>query len=92
MQQSQDLVDEWLRLSRLVHYKVPPTLLSDFDEGIAGHILYALVGFVHELEQFVYHCLEEFPMGLQKPGVLTNDIHDIGRDHGLVVLSPFDFA
>jgi len=75
-----------------VHYKVPPTLLSNFDKSIAGHVLYALMGFVHELEQFVDHRLEEFPMSLQKPGILTNDIHDIGRHHRFVVLSPFYFA
>jgi hypothetical protein len=75
-----------------MHYEVPPTLLSNFDESVAGHVLDTFVGFVHEFKQFVYHRLEELPMSLQEPGVLTNDIHDIGRDHGFVVFSPFDFA
>ena len=43
-------------------YKVPPTLLSYLDERIAGHVLYTIVSLVHELKQFVHHCLQELPV------------------------------
>jgi hypothetical protein len=39
VQCSQDFVDERLVLSSLLHDKVPSTLLSDFDERIASHVL-----------------------------------------------------
>jgi hypothetical protein len=40
MQSSQDLVDERLMFSSLLHNKVPPTLLSNLDESVARHVLH----------------------------------------------------
>jgi hypothetical protein len=45
------------------------------------------VGFVHKFKELVHNGLEEFPMRLEKARVLTNNIHDIGRDDGLVILA-----
>ncbi len=50
-----------------------------------------LMRLVHELEQLVYHRLEELPMRLEKPRVLAHDIHDITGNDSLVVLSPLHF-
>lgn len=44
---------------------------------------------MHELKQLVDHGLQELPVGSQKPWVLTNDVHDVGGDDGLVVFSSF---
>jgi hypothetical protein len=40
VEQTQDLIDKWFMLAGLLHDKMPPTLLCDFYEGIAGHILH----------------------------------------------------
>lgn len=47
----------------------------------------AFVRLVHELKQLVDHRLEELPVGLQEPGVLSNNIHDIAGHDGLVILA-----
>jgi hypothetical protein len=47
---------------------------------------------VHELEEFVDDRLQEFPMCFEEPWILPNDIHDIGCDNSLIILSAFDFA
>ena len=46
------------------------------------------MGLVHELEQLVHDGLEEPPVRPEEPRVLTDNIHDVGGDDGLVVL-PF---
>ena len=57
--------------------KLSPTLDGDLDERVAGHILDAFVGLVHELEQLVHHCLQEPPVGPEESGVLAHDVHDV---------------
>lgn len=47
---------------------------------------------VHELEQLVDDRLEELPVRLEEPRVLADNVHDVGRDDGLVVLSSLDLA
>jgi hypothetical protein len=47
---------------------------------------------MHELEEFVDHRLEEFPMCFQKSRILANNIHDICRYHRFVVFAAFHFA
>jgi hypothetical protein len=47
---------------------------------------------VHEFEQFIDNGLQELPMGLEEPRVLSNDVHYIGRDYGFVILSTLDLA
>ena len=47
---------------------------------------------MHELEQLVDDCLQEFPVCLEEARVLSDDVHDIGSNDGLVVLAPLDFA
>ena len=47
-----------------------------------------LVSLVHELKQLVRHGLQELPMGFEEPWILPDDVHDIGGDDSLVVLSP----
>jgi len=49
------------------------------------------VGFVHKFEELVHDGLEEFPVRLEEAWILTNDIHDIGRDDGLVILASLHF-
>jgi hypothetical protein len=49
-----------------------------------GH---TFVCFMHELEELVHDGFEEFPVRLEKAGILANNVHDIGRDDGLVVLA-----
>ena len=72
--------------------KLPPALEGNLDEGVTGHVLYSLVGLVHELKQLVDHGLEEPPVRPQEPGVLSHDVHDVGSDDGLVVLAFFLLA
>lgn len=45
------------------------------------------VSFVHKFEELVHDGFEEFPVRLEEARVLTNDVHDIGRDNGLVILA-----
>jgi hypothetical protein len=47
---------------------------------------------MHELEKFVYHCLEKFPVSFEKSRVLANDVHNITCDHSLIILSPNHFC
>ncbi len=47
---------------------------------------------MHEFEQFVDDRLQEFPMGFQETRILANNIHDIGGDNSLVVLSALNLA
>lgn len=50
------------------------------------------VSLVHELEQLVNDGLQELPVCLEESRVLADNVHDIRRDHGLIVLSTLDFA
>lgn len=45
------------------------------------------MGFMHEFEELVHDGFEEFPVCLEEAGILTNNVHDIGRDDGLVILA-----
>jgi len=45
------------------------------------------VGFMHEFEEFVDDRLEELPMRLEEPGVLTDNVHDVGSADCLVVFT-----
>lgn len=42
---------------------------------------------MHELKEFVDHRFEKLPMGSEKAWILANNIHDVGGDDSLVVLS-----
>ena len=42
---------------------------------------------MHELEQFVDHRLEKFPMGAEKTRILTDDVHDVRGDDRLVIFA-----
>jgi len=85
---AEDLVDEGHYLPSLEDDKVPLALGGDLDKGVTRHVLHTLVKLVHKLEELVHHGLEELPVKLQKAGVLSHNVHDVGRHHGLVVLSP----
>jgi len=87
VKQSQNLVNEWLGLSSLVDHKVAATFLRNLDKSVTSHVLHALMSLVHKLEEFVHNRLEEFPMSLEESGVLADDVHDIGRNDGLVILA-----
>lgn len=50
------------------------------------------MGFMHKLEEFVDHCLQEFPMRLEESGVLSDDVHDIRSNDCFVVFSTFHFT
>lgn len=86
------LLDIGLDLASLLHDKVTFALLRDFNESIARHVLNTLVGFVHELEKFVDHGFQEFPVRFQESRVLSDDVHDVTCNDGFVVLAAFHFA
>lgn len=46
---------------------------------------------MHEFEEFVDDCLEEFPMSLEESRILSDNVHDIRSNDSLVVLSTFHF-
>ena len=50
------------------------------------------VRLVHELEEFVNDCLEELPVRFEEAGILADDVHDVGCDYGLVVLTALNLA
>lgn len=41
---------------------------------------------VHELEKLIHDGLQKLPVCLEEARVLTNNVHDIGRNDGLVIL------
>lgn len=45
------------------------------------------MSFVHKFKELVHDGFEEFPVRLEEARVLTNDVHNIGRDNGLVILA-----
>ncbi len=47
---------------------------------------------VHELKQLVDDSLEELPVGPEESWVLTDDVHDVGGDDGLVIFPSFLFT
>mmetsp|Transcript_13280 Transcript_13280/g.38541 ORF Transcript_13280/g.38541 Transcript_13280/m.38541 type:complete len:318 (-) Transcript_13280:1762-2715(-) len=83
---------KWLALSHLEHHKLFLALGDDLQEGLAGHVLHARVGLVHELKLFVDDRLEELPMVPEEPWILPHHVHDVGRDDRLVVLATGDLA
>lgn len=44
---------------------------------------------MHELKQLVDDSLEELPVGSEEARILANDVHDVRRYDGLVVLPSF---
>ena len=48
--------------------------------------LNSFVCLMHELEQLVDDRLEEPPVRPQEPRILSDDVHDVRSDDGLVVL------
>ena len=69
-----------------------PALLSDLDESIACHILNTFVRLVHEFKELVDHSFEELPVCFEEAWILSDNVHDIGRDDGLVVFAALNFA
>mmetsp|Transcript_5554 Transcript_5554/g.18318 ORF Transcript_5554/g.18318 Transcript_5554/m.18318 type:complete len:446 (-) Transcript_5554:816-2153(-) len=79
-------------LANLHDHELALALDCDFQKSVARHVLHTRVGFVHELEQLIHHGFQELPVQTQKPRVLPDDVHDVGRDDGFMVLPPGDFA
>ncbi len=50
------------------------------------------MSFVHELKQLVDNSFQEFPMRLQEPWVLADNVHDVGCHNSLVILASLDLA
>lgn len=50
MQQAENFINEGLVLSGLLEHEVATALLSDFDEGIASHVLHTYDAKLGELE------------------------------------------
>lgn len=50
------------------------------------------VGLVHELEELVDNGLQELPVRLQKARILADDVHNVRRNNGFVVLPALDLA
>lgn len=46
---------------------------------------------MHELEQFVDDCLQKLPMGFQKTGILSHNIHDVTSHNSFVIFAAFHF-
>jgi hypothetical protein len=92
MQEAQNFIDERLLLSRLLHHKVSTAFLCDLNESVTSHILYTLMGFVHELEEFVDDSFQELPMRLKESRVLTDDVHNVGGNDSFVILSALDLT
>lgn len=61
---AQNVVDERLAFPGLDHDKLATALFRNLDERVAGHVLDALVAFVHKLKQLVHHRLHELPVRL----------------------------
>mmetsp|Transcript_27650 Transcript_27650/g.70460 ORF Transcript_27650/g.70460 Transcript_27650/m.70460 type:complete len:1163 (-) Transcript_27650:210-3698(-) len=87
-----ELVDERHRLAHLQDHKLAPALLRNLEERVARHVLDPGVELVHELEELVDHRLQELPVRAQEARVLPDDVHDVGRDDGLVVLAALHLA
>jgi hypothetical protein len=47
---------------------------------------------MHEFEEFVDHSLEEFPVSFQKPRILSDNVHYVGRNNGLVIFAANHFS
>lgn len=47
---------------------------------------------MHELKELINNGLEELPVIPQKSWILANDVHNVGSNHSLVVLSTSDFT
>ena len=47
---------------------------------------------MHKFKQLVNYSLQELPVCSKEPGVLPNDIHDVGRNNSLIVLAFLLFA
>jgi len=47
---------------------------------------------MHKLEQLVDDSFQEPPMCSQEPGILADDVHDVRRNDGLVVLAALLFT
>jgi len=88
----ENLIDKWRDLLRLLQHKVAPALLGDLNKGITGHVLDTVVCLVHELKQLVDNGLQELPVRLQKAGVLSNNVHNVGGHNSLVVLASLHLA
>jgi hypothetical protein len=71
----------------LLDNKLSSALLCYLNEGIAAHFHDSGKGFFHELKEFPDDCLEEVPVGFEEFRVLSDDVHDVGCDDGLVVLA-----
>ena len=84
---SDNFFNKRFAFTRLECHEVPSTLVGDLDEGIASHVLDTFVCFVHKLEKLVDDRLQELPVSLQEPGILSHNVHDVTRHHGFVVLS-----
>ena len=61
--------------------------LCNLQVGLAGHVLNTWVALVHKFVQFVHDCLEEGPVVDKEAGELADNVHDVGGDEGLGVLS-----
>ena len=92
MQKAQYFIHERFLLSGLLHYEVSTAFLCDLNESVTGHILHTLMRFVHELEEFVDNSFQELPVRLKESRVLTDDVHNVGGNDSLVILSTFDLT
>ena len=72
--------------------RTPSHLLRNLEERVARHVLDARVQLVHELEQLVHHRPEELPVGPKESRVLSDDVHDVGGHHRLVVFASLHLA
>mmetsp|Transcript_28055 Transcript_28055/g.61252 ORF Transcript_28055/g.61252 Transcript_28055/m.61252 type:complete len:230 (-) Transcript_28055:1342-2031(-) len=86
------LLNEEMLLASLQSHKFPLALLADLEECVHRHFLDTWETLVHELEKLEDDCLQKSPMGSEEPRVLAHDIHDVARDHGLVLLAPLHLA
>lgn len=83
----ENFINERSKFALLLLDKVALALLRNLDERVTGHVLYTLVGFMHEFKELVDNGLQKLPMGLQEPRILTNRVHDVGCHDSLVIFA-----
>ena len=66
--------------------------LCDFNESVTGHVLYTLMGLMHELKELVDDSFQELPVRLEESRVLTDDVHNVRGNDSFVIFSTFDLT
>lgn len=55
-------------------------------------IMRTFMRLMHELEKLIDNGLQELPMSLEETRVLSDNVHDVGCNDGLVVFASFNLT